>query len=1014
MRVATFGIGLAAAACQLGAPPTVPAPALSVQAAPTFAAGAALPRYFPRAPARVTVVGTTEQGVVATHGAMRLLLRGGESLPDSARYLVATSAAGSEAGGAPTGSALASTVAVPERLGGGWLFVVGRELWHAPSWLDRPRRLFEFVGTPRVLLGLDAIVAQETGRAPFAFDVTGAVVPLTHWPESPAVADLATRDAKHAAVVADLRGLSITEDGGVTWREIATGRTPFGVRADAGGYLVRGRNGSDERELTWRIDVHGEIRGEVGDVLATPAEPATSTRAFATGGWERVITQGYEDAAGRLVVLDHGMLEIYRKADGALLERSMVGDARDVCRSVHWPSTKSGADPGFACLGPRGTTLWRVGERVATEVLRLPGGRRVWSSEIGALAVEGPCEGASLTAGITTLCVWGRQGATPTTVRLQGANPDDMVVPLRDGSVVVLRPPSGPRHARRPAELFAGTQGYVRGMPLQPGALKADVAEMLAEGHWHSDVEALDAGEIALWVEHDARLVGVRVRADGHVEVGPRSAVAAVHRTAGLRALSWSPGGAGFESLDGGMHYTQIGLPASDFAPAAERPKAGATGGAAAKLPVDAGCTAIGCVMPTLVRLGWGAEAARASEPELPKQAPSNARVSARLALACALLSRTNDDPKPTFARPTRRPTSLRVLPSSTGANGSVGATPFFGTKPPTPRGEQVLQGWDTVDLADKRPSTFAGRVYLWGASALGPDLDAGWQWRWYDARAHAVHATAITRPPDEVSVQHQLQSSMSSRASWSIVVSADPRRAVGLRSDGTRTSVFALVDDEVPSAIELEDGSPFGVLDAAIAAPGDRTILAGAVGNPAGTAIYLGRGGRAERVATVARVGVQGKPTAALLGLHTDGVRIAILAADQDVAARLDSAFYLREAYPAEGPIRRFGSGGTLRACAPETNGFEAWTKLELGSDILLQGSAHSVHLQSPTRARLRFGDDGSLCVAEATSDVDGVAAGLLATLPPTKVVATGAVPLTVAHGGWHHALSCGQSAKD
>ena len=390
------------------------------------------------------MVGATEQGVVATYGSMRLALRSDRGLPDSAPFLVAASAAGSETGGSPTSTPAAGTIAVPARLGGGWLFVVGRELWHAPSWLEHPTRLFEFNAAPRVYLGIDSLVAQEAGRAAFAFDVTGKTVKLAHWPESPAIADLAARDAKHAAVVADLRGLSITEDGGRTWREIASARTPIGVRVASGGYVVRGRNGGDERETSWRIDVHGDVRSELA---GTPdgEKDARSQWVLPTGAWERVIAQGYEDAArDRFVVLDHGLLEIYRKSDGALVEHAAAGDSRAACRPIHWPSAKPGSDPGFACLGPEGTTLWRVGETHAVRVAQYPGQRRVWSSEVGTLALEGACEGAPTTAGTTTLCVWGRNGNVPVTVRLQGSSPDDVTLPLRDGSVVVLRPPSGP------------------------------------------------------------------------------------------------------------------------------------------------------------------------------------------------------------------------------------------------------------------------------------------------------------------------------------------------------------------------------------------------------------------------------------------------------------------------------------------------------------------------------------------------------------------------------------------
>ncbi len=999
-----------------------------------------LPRYFPRAPAKVSVVGATEQGLVATHGSMRLLLRNEPGLPDSAAFLVAASVAGAETGGAPTGAPPASSIEVPKRLGGGWLFVVGRELWHAPSWLERPQRLFAFNAAPRVFIGTDALVAQEPGRAAFAFDVAGQSLPLRRWPVSPAIAELATRDAKHAAVVADLRGLSITEDGGESWREIASARTPIGVRVAAGGYLVRGRNGGDERETSWRIDVHGDVRAEL-DAASVPA-PATSNdaselRALPTAAWERVIAHGYQDhARARFVVFDHGLLETYRTSDGALLTRAVVGDARASCRTVHWPSAKPGEDPGFACLGPDGTTLWRVGERGAVRVARYQGQRRVWSSEVGTLALEGACEGDPATAGTTTLCVWGRHVAGPTTVRLRGFAVDDRVLPLRDGSVVVLRPPSGPPHARRLAEMFvdrapkangAGPEDRApkangagperaNGVPLQPpGAVAADVAAMLANGHWLDNVEALENGELALWIEQAGRLLGVRVRANGQLDVGPRSAIAAVHRTAGLHSLSWSAGGAGFESIDGGLRYTQIGLPATDAAaPPAQPP----TRKSLPKPPpsrvdkttaAEAGCTSIGCILPTLLRVGWGAAQAGATESTAPRPSPAGVSSPVRIQLECSLTQRSADAAQPAARPPRLRAPGPGKPPQHAFGVASTGSLPFYGLAAPKVRAEQILQGWDTVDLADRRSRTFLGRVHLWGVSALGFEPDAGWQWRWYDTKTRSVHASGIARPPEELALQQQLQlqSGTLARGSWYTAASSDPRRAIGIHSDGLSSMVFSLVDGEAPSAIELEDGTSFGILDSAIAAPGDRTLLAGAVGDPAGTAVYLARGSRAEPIARIPRLGVQGKPGPALVALHTDGVRIAVAVADGEVASRSEAAFYLREVYPTDAPVRRVGASGGLHACTAGSQGFEAWAKLDLASDLKLSGALRTARLQNPTRARLRFGDDGSVCIAEATSGIDVEDADTLATMP-TRAAPPGSVPLAIGHGGRLHVLAC------
>lgn len=1012
MRVlASLGIAASLASCHVAStPPATATPALATRK--TSPLPARLPRYFPRAPGPLTVVGETDGGTAALHGSMRLLLRGGQDLPDSASYLVTSSTGGMETGGTPTGSAASNATAVPERLGGGWLFVVGRELWHAPSWLAAPKRLFEFMSPPHVHLGLDAPVVQETGRAPFAFQVAdGQRIALSHWPDAPAIADVAARDARHAAVVADLRGLSITEDGGNSWREITSNRTPIGVRAAPGGYLVRGRNGTDDHDVSWHIDIHGETRSE--DVA--PGDDKPERRPLSSAAWERIVEHGLDDAeSDRYVVLDHGVLERWRQSDGAWLERKVVTDARDTCRPVHWPAGTA-TEAGFACTGPDGTSIWRASPNL-TRLWKLPGRRRVWSSEIGALAIEGACEDAGATAGMTTLCVWGR-GATPSTVRLQGAKPDDLLVPLRDGSLVVLRPPSGPANARRGAEMFvdtppngaAGSQaGRVQGIPLHAGgALKADVAAHLAQGHWLGDPEAIDGGGFAVWLEHEGRLLGVHVARDGRIEPGPRSAVASMHRVAGLRALSWSNAGAGFESVDGGLHYTQIGLPSAEPPNASDRtPRADAKAG-----PIGAiGCTAIGCILPSLVRVGWGANLAAAKEPDKAKTSPTSLPQSAgRIALECSLVWRGAAD-APTRSRV---PVVSHVSPRPYGGYGNVAATSFYGTQPPKVRADQVLQGWDAVDLADRRTSTLLGRVFLWGTYALGADPDAGWQWRWFDPRTHSVHASAIAKSPDALSVAHQMQTSMINRSAWSSTVASDPRHAIGFAQDGARTLVFSLVDGEAPAPIELAEGGDFGTLDAGIAAPGDRAILAGPVGDPAGTAIYLARGPRAERIARVPRVGVQGKPGPALVALHSDGVRIAIAVEDRDVAARTEAAFYLREAYPSDGPVRRFAletrdGSRTLRVCNDTAQGFEGWAKLDLNGDVTLTGTSRSARLTSPTRAKLRFLDDGGLCLLEVATGIDAEGAAALSTARLSTATAS-SMPMLVEHGGRHYTLACG-----
>src|SRR5260221_8587056 len=81
------------------------------------------------------------------------------------------------------------TVEVPERLGGGFLFVLGASVWRTDQWLAPLRALYEPRMQPtQLFIGLDRAYVRLSNNAYAAFDVkTGNSMDLGPWPPSPEV-----------------------------------------------------------------------------------------------------------------------------------------------------------------------------------------------------------------------------------------------------------------------------------------------------------------------------------------------------------------------------------------------------------------------------------------------------------------------------------------------------------------------------------------------------------------------------------------------------------------------------------------------------------------------------------------------------------------------------------------------------------------------------------------------------------------------------------------------------------
>ena len=148
------------------------------------------------------------------------------------------------------------TTALPDRLGGGFLFVLGTTIWRADHWLDTARPIFASLqGIQAIVPGLDRVYVRAQ-NAYLAIDgKTGAVLDLGPWPASPFVSGFAAADGWRAAAVTDLRGVVATYDAGATWRALDLPMEPRQVLVSGDSLAIGGvENGKAEAWFEARPD----------------------------------------------------------------------------------------------------------------------------------------------------------------------------------------------------------------------------------------------------------------------------------------------------------------------------------------------------------------------------------------------------------------------------------------------------------------------------------------------------------------------------------------------------------------------------------------------------------------------------------------------------------------------------------------------------------------------------------------------------------------------------------------
>lgn len=328
------------------------------------------------------------------------------------------------------------TLALPERLGGGFLFVLGVDVWRADRWLGPAKPIFKSTSAIQAVLpGLDRVYLRGPNTTTAIDGRTGRVLDLGPWPQSPYVASYAAADGWRAAAVTDLRGVVATYDAGATWRTLDLPIEAKKVVADRDSLAIGGLDTTNAKGETWyeirpdgsitrmagaprdmkeKLTPTVQMRPGVGYYprptasAVQPVEPPKPTdnnapekedfeaKTFGKRPLASAIEDGWPLTDGTAVVARDGALARIRISDGAITE--VVRDAFPLkparCHPVSLNRPRALGAFGFVCGEPRGTTVLYAYEPLKGRLLelkRFDKPRVVTSSGNGALAVRGPC-----------------------------------------------------------------------------------------------------------------------------------------------------------------------------------------------------------------------------------------------------------------------------------------------------------------------------------------------------------------------------------------------------------------------------------------------------------------------------------------------------------------------------------------------------------------------------------------------------------------------------------------------
>ncbi len=362
---------------------------------------------------------------------------------------------GIESASDPLPSPPSVTVEIPERLGSGFLFVIGTAVYRADKWLAPLRGLYEpRVQPTQLFVGLDRAYVRMSNNAYAAFDVkTGTSMDLGPWPPSPDVIRYVAADGWRAVAIADLRGVVATFDAGGKWQPLNLPIQPKDLKLVGDAIVVTGTDAAGATQA-YAVQPSGQIaRLQDADrvVHAKPrAEPEDPARAAAKNPLAAAVLDGWPLEGGTALVAKDGALSRVRLADGGIVDTAP--DAFPLkpsrCHAVSLSPPKAPASFGFVCGMPHGATeIYAYDARAGKlAVLRhFDSPRAVFSPSNGTLVVEGACDADATPVDIKKTeqryCIMRKTGAFEDFV-VNGDVGTERVVPLMDGRTAILSPPA--------------------------------------------------------------------------------------------------------------------------------------------------------------------------------------------------------------------------------------------------------------------------------------------------------------------------------------------------------------------------------------------------------------------------------------------------------------------------------------------------------------------------------------------------------------------------------------------
>jgi hypothetical protein len=641
----------------------------------------------------------------------------------------------------PLGSV--TSVALPSRLGGGYLFYAnqgrGTEMWRAESWLDRlvpVTRVSEVVGD--VVPGFDRLYLRlNSGNRVTAVDPRdGHAMGLGPLPVASGYGLLAFADGWRGVVDTDLRGPLTTFDAGATWRAVSVQERVLGVGVvdgnptvlvNGGGYVIDPRGG-----VTLRPDAPPRARGaDEDDSRGRDLVEALRASPLGKRPLRAAVEDGWPDTTTTAVVARGGALARVSLTDGRVL--AVAEDAYPEHRASCHAVRLGLHDVGFLCGERDGpTTVYAFAPPLAMKpVLRFEKPRFVAASGNGALVIRGRCAPDESQAksedesDARWYCVRTPTGETRE-IRVKGFDLGvERVVGLGDGRVAVLVPPRG----ATPGALSIITGGSAATVPLELPTSSA--GRELRRGLWLEGFEERRPGVLGGWVEAGGPSVGIEIGLDGKVKAGElrEDALGAIY--GGRFAMSLGDGGRAFETSDGGMSWAELTLPERDEE--------------ARQIP-SRGCGPVGCALPGWVRVGWGepqdpTDMKEAKSPTAPYP-PIKMPPTFHFDCSVASVSTPPAPDKPVVPPPARARGAPAVFHPPRPSQHETSWARFRNVDGPALAADEY-----GVDNGSGPSDAIALRAYAWGK--LGSDWSRGARWLVrYDDRfdpAGGVRASALT-----------------------------------------------------------------------------------------------------------------------------------------------------------------------------------------------------------------------------------------------------------------------------